>query len=89
MTTRYPRIREAYAGHALVRALDRVDALGPSDSLIQLILVQYLDVLEAALGSGPEASREPGSLLQRALEAVHEALAAFDLLEQPALEPLN
>jgi len=84
VSTRYPRIREAYAGHALVRALDRVDALGHSDSLIQLILVQYLDVLESALGS--EGST---SLLQRALEAVQEALEAFGLLEPQQSSQLN
>lgn len=89
MSTRYPRIREAYAGHALVRALDRVDALGPDNSVIQLIIVQYLDVLEDALGSGPEASSAPSSLLHRALDAVHEALDAFGLLEASSAAPLN
>lgn len=89
MSTRYPRIREAYAGHALVHALDRVDALGAENSVIQLIIVQYLDVLEDALGSGPEASNAPSSLLNRALVAVQEALDAFGLLEAPSGGPLN
>lgn len=74
-----------YAGHELVRALDRVDALADSNSLIQLIIVQYLDVLEDALGSGPEARQAPGSLLNRALDAVHDALEAFGLLESASL----
>jgi hypothetical protein len=37
VSTRYPRIREVYAGDALVRALDRVDALAHSDSLIHMV----------------------------------------------------
>src|SRR5262245_36987010 len=89
VSTRYPRIREVYAGDALVRALDKVDALAHSDSLIHLVLVQYLDVLETALSDEHESSREPGSLLHRALEAVHEALAAFDLIEIPTAQQLN
>jgi hypothetical protein len=89
VSTRYPRIRDVYAGDALVRALDRVDALAHSDSLIHLILVQYLDVLESALGDEAANPREPGSLLHRALMAVHEALAAFGLIEMPAAEQLN
>jgi hypothetical protein len=48
-----------------------------------------LDVLESALGEEGEKTREPGSLLQRALEAVHEALTAFDLIETPAAHQLN
>lgn len=85
MTTRYPRIREAYAGAALVRALDRVDELAHSDSLIHLVLVQYLDVLENALSRGSEDH----SLLERALAGVHEALEAFDLLERQPARELN
>jgi hypothetical protein len=53
--------------------------------LIQLVIVQYLDVLEDALGDGPEAQRAPSSLLNRALEAVHDALEAFGLLERATL----
>lgn len=89
MSTRFPRIREVYAGDALVRALDRVDALQYSDSLIHLVLVQYLDVLESALSDEYENTSRPGSLLHRALEAVHEALAAFDLIELPTPQQLN
>lgn len=89
MSTRYPRIREVYAGDALVSALDRVDALAHSDSLIHLVLVQYLDVLESALGDEHESTSQPGSLLHRALEAVHEALAAFGLIELPSAQQLN
>jgi hypothetical protein len=70
-----------YAGQELVRALDRVDALADSNSLVQLILVQYLDVLEGALGSDAQARQEPNSLLSRALDAVHDVLEAFALLE--------
>lgn len=89
MRTRYPRIRAAYAGAALVHALDRVDALAHSDSLIELVLVQYLDVLEAALGNedGREGAVCPP--LPCALEAVHEALVAFGLLEAEAAPLLN
>jgi hypothetical protein len=89
VSTRYPRIREVYAGDALVAALDRVDALQHSDSLIHLVLVQYLDVLESALSNEHESSNQPGSLLRRALEGVHEALAAFDLIETPTAQQLN
>ncbi|HVZ30912.1 MAG TPA: hypothetical protein VG963_00715 [Polyangiaceae bacterium] len=89
MSTRYPRIREAYAGAALVHALDRVDALAHSDGLIQLLLVQYLDVLEAALGDEDEREGAADPLLHRALEAVHEALAAFGLLEAGAAPLLH
>ncbi|MEY4507926.1 MAG: hypothetical protein RLZZ450_48 [Pseudomonadota bacterium] len=88
MSTRYPRIRRAYAGAALVHALDRVDALAHSDGLIHLVLVRYLDVLEAALGD----QRESGAtrpLLHRALEAVHEALDTFGLLEPEGAYRLN
>ena len=84
MNTRYPRIRQAYAGTALVRALDRIDGFARSadaSSLVQLVLVQYLDVLESALVSESETVGAPGSLLQRALEAVQQALDAFGLLE--------
>ena len=87
MNSRYPLIREAYAGAALVSALDRVDALAHSNSLIHLVLVRYLDVLEAALSR--DDARGPSSLLQRALDAVHEALDAFDLLETPPAHQLN
>ncbi len=82
MNSRYPRIRHAYAGTALVRSLDRVDALarsGRSAGLVQLVLVQYLDVLEAALMEDSKGRGAPGSLLARALEAVQQALEAFDL----------
>jgi hypothetical protein len=89
VSTRYPRIREVYAGDALVRALDRVDALAHSDSLIHLVLVQYLDVLESALSDENENTSQPGSLLHRALEGVHEALAAFGLIEIPSAQQLN
>jgi hypothetical protein len=89
VSSRYPRIREVYAGHALVQALDRIDALSGSNGVIQLILVQYLDVLEAALGSGPEAQQEPGSLLRRALDAVHDVLEAFELIEPLEGSSLN
>jgi hypothetical protein len=88
VSTRYPRIRAAYAGAALVPALDRVDALAHSDRLIHLVLVRYLDVLEAALAD----QREHGAarpLLQRALEGVHEALDTFGLLEAEAAYRLN
>jgi hypothetical protein len=89
VNTRYPRIREAYAGAALVHALDRVDALAHSDSLIQLLLVQYLDVLEAALGDQDARQGAASPLLHRALAAVHEALVAFGLLEPEAALLLN
>lgn len=87
--TRYPRIRQVYAGDSLVQALDRIDALAHSDSLIHVVLVQYLDVLEAALGDESENTREPGTLLRRALEAVQEALAAFGLIESPTTQQLH
>ena len=89
MRTRYPRIREAYAGAALVHALDRVDALAHSDGLIQLVLVQYLDVLEAALGDEDRREGAASPLLHRALQAAHEALVAFGLLEAEAAPSLN
>lgn len=89
MSTRYPRIREVYAGDALVRALDKVDALQHEGSVIHLVLVQYLDVLEHALSNEHENTTQPGSLLHRALEAVHEALSAFDLIEIPTAQQLN
>lgn len=66
----------------MVRALDRVDALARSaraGGVVQLVLVQYLDVLEGALGQ--EAASAPGALLQRSLEAVQQALEAFGLTE--------
>ena len=89
LNTRYPRIREVYAGDELVCALDRVDALAYSDSLIHLVLVQYLDVLENALGDDSAQARQPGSLLHRALDAVHEALQAFGLIEVASARQLN
>jgi hypothetical protein len=88
VSTRYPRIRAAYAGAALVHALDRVDALEQSDGLIHFVLVRYLDVLEAALSDHREAGAAR-PLLQRALEGVHEALDAFGLLEAEAAYRLN
>lgn len=89
MTTRYPRIRETYAGAALVHALDLVDSLAHSDSLIHLVLVQYLDVLEAALREGLETADAPGSLLDRALQAAEQAIEAFGLLEPEPARLLN
>lgn len=88
MSTRYPRIRAAYAGAALVHALDRVEALAHSDRLIHLILVRYLDVLEAALSDQREAGAAR-PLLQRALEGVHEALDTYGLLEGESAYRLN
>ena len=81
-STRYPRIRNAYAGQALVHALDRVEALAYSHGMIQQIVVRYLDVLEEALAAGvTETATDRAPLLNRSLEAVHETLEAFGLLE--------
>ncbi|HEY6878866.1 MAG TPA: hypothetical protein VI299_12640 [Polyangiales bacterium] len=101
MNTRYPRIREAYTDASLVHALDRLDALANSTStrssvnLAQLVLVPYLDILEDALREESASAEDgsavikPGSLLQRALEAVHQALDAFGLLEPEPSRVLN
>jgi hypothetical protein len=80
-SSRYPRIRKAYAGQNLVQALDRVEQLQHSDGMVQLIVVRYLDVLEEALAGGMEHVTDRGCLLSRSLEAVNEALEAFGLLE--------
>jgi hypothetical protein len=89
VNTRYPRIRDTYAGAAVVRAVDVVDSVANSGSLVHLVLVQYLDVLEAALRDGLEAEDAPDSLLDRALEAAEQAVEAFGLLEPEPAHLLN
>lgn len=84
MNTRYPRIRRAYAGAAFVHALDRVDALASAanpGTLVHVVLVPYLDVVEAALADQSKSAGAADALLRRTLEGVQQALEAFGLLE--------